>query len=379
MIFSHSNIPKDPRVLRQIKWLRELGFDEISTVGMGERSHGVDFHFEIPSLSFLLRYFGYLIRGERRRFQFFFGRFLDRHLKHLELGYELVVVNQIEYLPWEGFESNALKEIPVYLDIHEDNINDADRGPLEKFAFRKYWQWQLKQLVKFVGKRDIIVITSVEEVIANSYSDLFRLPVGILYNAPDENDLTPTPVDESAIRLLHHGMGTKGRGIETTIRAIRRLDDRFTLDLILFPTPLFKIKIEFLSRLLGVRKRINILPGVPLADLIPIVNKYDLSVIVLSGVIPGHLNSLPNKLFESIQAKVAIITGPNPSMARLVQENEIGLVMNSWSVDDLVLTLGQVSKGTIEVFKSNTISASQTLSSQKSKELFVKLTHQLLS
>ena len=379
MIFSHSNIPKDPRVLRQIKWLRELGFDEISTVGMGEKCHGVDFHFEIPSLSFLLRYFGYLIRGERRRFQFFFGRFLDRHLKHLELSYELVVVNQIEYLHWGGFDSNALKEIPVYLDIHEDNINEADRGPLEKFAFRKYWQWQLKQLVKFVGKRDRIVITSVEEVIANSYSDLFRLPVGVLYNAPDENELTPTPVDESAIRLLHHGMGTKGRGIETTIRAIRRLDDRFTLDLILFPTPLFKIKIEFLARLLGVRKRINILPGVPLADLIPIVNKYDLSVIVLSGVIPGHLNSLPNKLFESIQAKVAIITGPNPSMARLVQENEIGLVMNSWSVDDLVLTLGQVSKRTIEVFKSNTMAASQTLSSQKSKELFIKLTHQLLS
>jgi hypothetical protein len=327
----------------------------------------------------LLRYFGYLIRGEKRRFQFFFGRFLDRHLKHLELGYELVVVNQIEYLHWEGFDSNALKEIPVYLDIHEDNINEADRGPLEKFAFRKYWQWQLKQLVKFVGKRDRIVITSVEEVIANSYSDLFRLPVEVLYNAPDENDLTPTPVDESAIRLLHHGMGTKGRGIETTIRAIRRLDDRFTLDLILFPTPLFKIKIEFLARLLGVRKRINILPGVPLADLIPIVNKYDLSVIVLSGVIPGHLNSLPNKLFESIQAKVAIITGPNPSMARLVQENEIGLVMNSWSVDDCVLTLSQVSKRTIEVFKSNTMAASQTLSSQKSKELFIKLTHQLLS
>jgi hypothetical protein len=130
---------------------------------------------------------------------------------------------------------------------------------------------------------------------------------------------------------------------------------------------------------LGVRKRINILPGVPLSDLIPIVNKYDLSVIVLSGVIPGHLNSLPNKLFESIQAKVAIITGPNPSMARLVQENGIGLVMNSWSVDDLVLTLGQVSKRTIEVFKSNTMVASQTLSSLKSKELFIKLMHQLLS
>jgi len=343
-----------------------------------EKCDGVDSHFQIPLLPFYLRYFGYLIRGNRARFKFFYGRFLDKINSSLVGNYSLVIINQIEYLYWAGFDSERLAKVPIYLDIHEDNINEADRGPAEKFAFRNYWNWQLNQLITFVKGRKNIRITSVERVIADSYSRILNEPVKIIYNAPDVYDLTPNPVSETEIKLVHHGMGTKGRGIETTIKALQRLDKRFTLDLILFPTPLFRLKIEALSRILGVRTRMRILHGVPLSQLMPNLNKYDLSVIVLSGVIPGHLNALPNKLFESIQGKVAIVTGPNPSMAELVKEHNIGYVMGSWSVSDLVLTLNQASAAEISRFKGNTVLASRALSSGQSKEVFFRLIKDLL-
>jgi hypothetical protein len=322
---------------------------------------------------------GYVIRNNKLRFDYFYGRFLSGFEDSLLQRHDLLIINQIEYLNWTGFESKELVKVPVYLDIHEDNISQADRGPLEKFAFRKYWNWQLRQLERFVAMREKLQITSVERVIADSYSKLLGKPVGVIFNAPDEHELGPSSIDENIIRLVHHGMGTKGRGIETTIRALQKVEKRFTLDLILFSTPQFRLKIEILSRALGVRKRMRILNGVPLAQLIPKLSEYDLSVIIISGVIPGHLNALPNKFFESIHARLGIVTGPNPSMASLVNQHDLGYVMGSWSVSELAQTLNRVSVGELSHFKKKAAQASKLLSSHQSKVVFLEMVKKLVS
>ena len=332
----------------------------------------------IPVLPPLKRYFGYLIRRHTARFQFFFGRFLDVVPPEELSDLDLLVVNEIEFLPWLTERRVLLSRTPTYLDLHEDHINNADRGLLERVAFRKYWTWQVQNAIKFVQQNESrIAITSVEEVIATSYSKLFSKPVQLIYNSPDSNSLRPTPVDEASVRLVHHGMGTKGRGIEEAIRALGRLEAKFSLDLILFSTPLFRLKIEILSRVLGVRSRINILPGVPLDELPTLLNKYDISIILISGLIPGHLNTLPNKLFESIHSKLAVITGPNPSMRNVVTNNEIGVSLASWSFKDLATALASLKTEDIQAFKRNAALASSYFSSSQSKQVFVKIVQKL--
>jgi glycosyltransferase involved in cell wall biosynthesis len=232
--------------------------------------------------------------------------------------------------------------------------------------------------VSFVRSRVAgISITSVEEVIAESYSQLFSMSVDVIYNAPDRNDLRPTPVQADAIRLVHHGMGTKGKGIEETICALNFLDSRYSLDLILFATPQFKLKIELLSRILGVRNRINILRGVPLSDLPLVLNRYDVAIVLLSDVTPGHWNSLPNKLFESIHSKLAIVTGPNPSMRRIVEQGRVGVALPSWSPKALSAVLSSWTASDIWKFKENTTSASAVLSSDQSKVVFARIVRKL--
>ena len=364
--------------MRQIRWLNELGAIHITTVGWGPKPDGASCHYAVPVLPPLKRYFGYLIRRHAARFQFFFGRFLDGVPPEELSNLDLLVVNEIEYIPWLMASQSELSAAPTYLDLHEDHINNADRGLLERFAFRKYWAWQVQNAIEFVKERQSrIAITSVEEVIASSYSKLFSESVQLIYNSPDSNNLKPTLVEEDSVRLVHHGMGTKGRGIEETIRALRRLDDKFTLDLILFATPQFRLKIEILSRLLGVRSRIAIRPGVPLDELPTLLNKYDISIILISGVIPGHLNTLPNKLFESIHSKLAVITGPNPSMSNIVTNSELGLSLASWSFKDLATTLSNLKAEDIQAFKRNADLASSHFSSAQSKQVFVEIVQKL--
>ena len=371
VVFSHSNIYRDPRLIRQIRWLKELGFQNIVTVGFGGRPTGAESHFVVPVLPLWQRYLGYFLRASTVRFHYFFGRFLDKIPKSVFENIDLLVVNEIEYLNWDEFRNGLLKNQPTYLDLHEDHVNHADRGPLERFAFRKYWKWQMEQCIHFVSqRRGRIAITSVERVIADSYSRLFGETIDLIYNAPDNNGLQPTQVDPTSIKLVHHGMGTKGRGIEPTLKALSLLDSRFSLDLILFTSALYKLKIQLLAALLGVKDRVRILPGVPLVDLPKTLNKYDISVILLSAVTPGHFNSLPNKLFESIHAKLAVVTGPNPSMKRIVEEYRIGLALNSWTPAELAHSIREMSIEQIYEFKLSTLDAAPSLSSESSREVF---------
>jgi hypothetical protein len=155
------------------------------------------------------------------------------------------------------------------------------------------------------------------------------------------------------------------------------LDDRFTLDLVLFATPQFRLKIVILSRLLGVRSRITIHPGVPLDELPTLLNLYDISVILISGAIPGHLNTLPNKLFESIHSKLAVITGPNPSMSKIVNNNQLGVSLASWSFKSLVTALSSLKTEDIRAFKQNADLASSNFSSAQSRRVFQDIVQKL--
>ena len=380
IIFSHSNIYKDPRLLRQIRWLRGLGFKHIVTVGFGDKPADVESHFVVPVLPLWRRYFGYFIRVSQTRFHYFFGRFLEKIPREVIENVDLVVVNEIEYLNWAEFRNSPLKNRPTYFDLHEDHVNPADRDPLERFAFRKYWTWQMEQCVEFVSqRRGRIAITSVEKVIADSYSRLFGETVDLIYNAPDNNTLEPTQVDPNSIKLVHHGMGTKGRGIESTVKALSLLDSRFSLDLILFTNALFKLKIQLLATLLGVKDRVRILPGVPLVDLPLTLNKYDISVILLSAVTPGHFNALPNKLFESIHSKLAIVTGPNPSMKQIVESSRIGISLESWNHIELANALQLLDEKQISAFKFNCVDASRSYSTNRSLQVFTSSVGKVLT
>lgn len=379
VIFSHSLIRRDPRLLRQIRWLAELGYTEIVTVGQGSSSDGVFLHHQIKRPGVFERYLGYLIRFHHARFWFFFGRHLNQVPSDFFTGASVIIINEVEYLSWRGFSKENIKNLPVYLDLHEDHVSDAHRGPLEAVAFHAYWKWQLGQLVRFTETRTSrLELTCVEDEIAKSYEALTGKTVHLVYNAPDRNKLGPVSTNPQGIKLIHHGMGTKARGIETTIHALSMLPEQYTLDLVLFSTPIFNLKIQLLTRLLRVSNRVRIEKGVPLLDLPERLNKADIAVVLIPDVTGGHLNSLPNKFFEAIHAKLAVIIGPNPTMAALTKKFGIGVVLNSWKSDELALAIAKLSPIEITEFKKNSDRASQELSSEQSAFTFKKLLTQLL-
>lgn len=380
LIFSHSHIRRDPRLIRQIEWLRRIGFTEITTIGLGSKPGNISKHLEIPRMGLFRRIFGYLIPSNKLRFKYFYGRFLDAVWQELPKNQQLIVVNGIEYLNWDKFHQTSLSETPLYLDIHEDHLRPAFKGILEKIAFRKYWEWQLRNLSRIVrNHQGNKILTSVEPNLAREYESFTGHPVSVIMNSPGINDFKPRKLDPSNIKLVHHGMGTRGRGIEETIFSLRQLRDNYTLDLILFPTPFFSLKLQVLISILGLRDRVKIKKGVPLKELPELLNNYDISVILLSDRIPGHLNSLPNKFFESIHSGIGVVSGPNPTMAKIINEEQIGRVLKDWSKKELVSCLNAMSPEEIFQFKENAKKSSSKYSEIQSGAIFEELILKIVS
>ena len=117
------------------------------------------------------------------------------------------------------------------------------------------------------------------------------------------------------IRLLHMGVADERRRLEDTIAAVRSLSHGFTLDLDPVRENEYRRRLE---RLAAEDDRVRILPPVPSQELLSFANTYDVGVFLLPAMYPNQVHVLPNKLFDYIQARLAVAIGPSPEMAEIV-------------------------------------------------------------
>ena len=62
---------------------------------------------------------------------------------------------------------------------------------------------------------------------------------------------------------------------------------------------------------------------------------------------------MPNKLFEFLQARLAIVVGPTPDMAEFVLDTELGLVTEDFTPAALAACLKKLTRDDINRFKES--------------------------
>lgn len=332
VILSYSDIESDPRVLRQIRVLKSTFNVEVTVVGCGNEIAGVNF-IHVPVLSTIGRYFGYLIRGHKARQWYFFDRHLSTEVRSRIQDADLVVSNEIEFLP--TLESVA-RTGALLVDLHEHHLAGVHSGSAEKITFARFKRWQLGHLPSIVERSESRLVTSVSEEIAEKYSEwLAEEKVHTLVNSsamlPQGFDLRFPKKPGGEVRMVHHGMGRKNRGIELALATLGLLPQHFTLHLLLRTNLIFRLRIYFLARLHKVHSRVTFHDPVPFEALIAKLMEFDLSLVPGSSATEHDLYAFPNKLFESIQARLPLIVGPNPSVSRVVKFYRIGGVATDWT------------------------------------------------
>jgi hypothetical protein len=104
---------------------------------------------------------------------------------------------------------------------------------------------------------------------------------------------------------------------------------------------------------------------VPFTEISKMINQYDLGIILIPPTNFNYKNTLPNKLFEFIQARIGIASGPTPEIEACIKKYDIGVVSNDFNPVSLAGLLNKLTTSQIMEFKENSNNAAKILSAEE--------------
>lgn len=372
LCISFSNFLADSRVLRQLDVLREFG--EVTTIGYGEAPPGVAEHIEVNSTlpSLPQTPLGVLKLAVRAYKSVELDAPAMRSALALLEGrrFDLIVANEARALPLAHRIANGA---PIWGDMHE-------WAPQERTHVLS-WRLLVAPFMTWVCARYLPLTTTVSTInnsIARLYKDRFGVESRIVRNAIAFQDLSPSPMVDGRIRLVHSGGAVPGRSIETLIEATKRLDERFTLDLYLVKARGSDSYWESLVRLASESDRVQVHPPVAPAELPTVLNAYDLGVFVLPPRTMNHKLMLPNKFFDFVQARLGLIFSPAVETDALIRAHDLGRVTAGFEVDDLVAVLRTLTAEDVARYKQSAHLAADVLNSREDQRAQESILAELL-
>ena len=374
LVISFSDLGRDARVERQIEFLSTR--HEVVAAGLGPpRREDVEFvDLRPPALTGARRQLGRAVLAlrllARRSESAYWGVPLHRGAREALEGVraDLVLANDVEALPIAAHVGDGA---PVVFDAHE-------WAPAQ-YEHVRWWPLLMRPQVEALLREHLPRVAGMMTVapgIAERYESRYGVRCYVVTNAAPRAALHPTPPHEP-IRLLHHGGAQPERRLELMIEAVRQLDGQATLDLVLLPTN--KAYLRRLKALAEGDERIRFLDPLPIEQLTAEANDYDAGVIFYP---PLHANlelSLPNKLFDFLQARLGLVIGPSPEMARIVREFDCGVVAPDFTLAALVETIRELSAPRIAALKQGADRAAAVHNAENNRDVVLRMVDDALA
>ena len=135
--------------------------------------------------------------------------------------------------------------------------------------------------------------------------------------------------------LLYIGRITTGRGLEEAVGALPFLPGDVHLVILGYGDEEFLGKLRVLAAGLGCQDRLRHAPAVRSEDVPSVAAEADAALVAMEPSCLSYKYSLPNKLFESIQAGLPVVACDLPEIADVVKEFGVGALYSSGDSQDL--------------------------------------------
>jgi len=362
LIVSFSPIASDPRVLRQINELQ--GPYDVTVAGFGQFKQDDVTYFELPrERRNLYEKFRAAQRLTTSNFSSYEAHLVvsgaTRSLRSTGI-YDLYIANDVQCLP---SVLDLAHGAPVILDAHEYSLDMSGPPGLRGFLIARYHRWLCET---FIPKAKTVI--TVSEPIASAYARHLGIPQPVVIpNAPPYEDLQPSPVTADRIRLVHHGVVGPARGIDVLIRAFRQLPKNYELHLYLVTD---SETLQGLKNLCGSCDRIIFHQPVPTRQIAQQINQYDVSVFAAQPTCFSDEFALPNKFFESVQARLAQFTTPMPAIKDAIGTYGLGQTSESFDAYSFARGLQNFSLEQIRHCKQNSVAAATDLAWERYANVF---------
>ena len=378
LILAFSRLQYDARITRQIKFLMKDYEVEVFCFSKTDIP-GVHF-YEVgqTSLTLFRKAFAalFLITRQYKRVYWILHNYKEYLSILKKKNYDLIIANDVETLHF-GFNIAKTGNGKVLFDAHEY----APRHFEDKLWFRLFFQGFNKYFCNIYIPR-VSAMTTVCDGLAEEYEKHFGLKPEIITNAPGYQENLPKNTNPDKIRLIHMGTANFSRKLENMIDVVNLLDDRYTLDLMLltpaYASPQTKDYVENLKQEIAENPKVKIIDPVPSSQVVNKIKSYDMGIFLLEPVNFNYTFALPNKLFEFIQARLAIAIGPSPEMAKIVHKYGCGVVSVDFTPASLAKAIQQLSVTDIDKMKANCQLAATEESAEKNEEKLRAICNNLL-
>jgi len=376
LILVFSNLRHDARVARQVGWLAKnhsvtvVCFDAADTPGITfvriKQTSLTPVRKAALGAALLLKAYNVAYRIFHN-----YG-YLENTLK---AKFDLIIANDVDTLPL-AFQLKG--KAKIIFDAHEYAPRHFENNKVWKTFFQPFYI----QLCKTYIPKTAAMLT-VGQGLADEYTKTFGVKPVIITNATRFVAVEPAEVLPHHIRLVHHGIANPSRRLELMLEMMKHLDERFSLDMILMTSDYASEKTKAYIRSFTAEAekdpRIKILPPVKSDDVVKTINHYDIGVFLIPPINFNYANTLPNKLFDFIQARLGIAIGPTPEMASIVRNHNNGIVADNFEPRNLAEKLNALTHGDIVRFKANSAVAARSLNAEKNEVILNNLVAQILS
>lgn len=233
---------------------------------------------------------------------------------------------------------------PFVYDAHE--IWEAQTLPPRISA---YYRWILDRASsRWAGT--ITVSPGIQRWMTDRFSldtepSLVRnVPVAASLPAPGSSGVlrASAEIPEHARLLVHVGLIGPARGVAETVRALELLPDDVYLALIGPAPKRSRDHIASVAQEHGVGDRVRFVPPVESDEVSTAISDADVSVVYPQPVSLNSVYSLPNKLFQSIQAGLPVVASDAVDVAAVVTSLGIGLVAPARDTEALARAIEDV-------------------------------------
>lgn len=366
LVMSFSDISRDARVLKQVRMF-SAGY-RVLTCGYGPTPEGSSWHLQIPDELKQWRLDKSLVLSRRYRRAYWEQEVVAWVVAQRLPRTDVILSDDVDTVPL------ALSLEPrggVHADLHEYAPRQKEDRPAWRLFVAPYLRWICRT---YVTRADSV--TTVGHGLAREYLREFGIRAEVVTNAAPYQELSPTRTGQP-LRIVHSGGAMPSRRLDLMIEAMADTAIDATLDMYLVPSdPGYVEQLrERAAQLPPGRVRVH--DAVPYRDLHEVLNGYDVGVFVCPPTTFNLANALPNKVFDFVQARLALVVSPTPEMRDLVEDHELGAVTAGFSAADLARTLRGLDADTVRAAKSRSDHHAHALSAEQQSAAWETAVHAL--
>ena len=336
LVCSLSNADSDPRPNRIVQHLKKEFL--VSFLGFESSIHNGDFYLVSLHRGWFKK--GLLLLLKVLRLHRLTERIAVTYHAPPNLDtYPLIICHSPELLPFIVSNKGHAK---LFFDAREFYPKHFENSAVWRFVNAPFQDYLCKRYLP-----QITYGTTVSKGLANAYCEEYQVTLDVLLGLPAYVSLSPKKT-QPEISLVYHGIATPARELERIVIAMDSVNPGIRLDLMLAGTSKYTEEIKSLAK---PRNNVRVIDPVPYEDIVKKLHHYDAGVVFFPPSTFNLNHCMPNKLFEIIQARIAVIASPLADISAFIRQHKIGQVAQSFDAKDLAILINQLTPTQLDDYK----------------------------